>query len=199
MKKLFKYFIFGFFLILLPLAANAQDFNRHPILWIADFEDPDMPQNTGVWVHNILDPDQSLKIEIMQQGTARKKAGKVLRLDYDVDSPNPAMAGFWVNLRNQDFSGFDTLHLSLKAGEGERFPGSIALQFTDANNHKAPYLISDIPPEWKEFLVPLKKFNRINDWSEIKEFEIIIDDINARPKEGILFVDGIYVSKDRVK
>ena len=199
MRPLFKYFIFGFFFGLLPLAGFAQDIRTQSILWIADFEETETPQNTGVWRHNILDPDQSLKTEITLEDTERKKGGKVLRLDYDVDSPNPAMVGFWVNLRNQDLSGFDTLHLNLKAGRGDRFPGNIALQFTDANNHKAPYLISNIPPAWKEFQVPLKKFNSINDWSEIKEFEIIIDDINARPKEGILFVDGIYVSKDRVK
>ena len=193
MQLPFKYFIFGV-LCLLPLTGFARDVSTQPILWIADFEDPDMPQNTGVWIHNILDPDQNLKIEIAQQGTGRKK---VLRLDYDVDSPNSAMVGFWVNLRNEDLRGFNILHVSLKASDGAQFLGNIALQFTDANNHKAAYLISRIPTEWKEFQVPLKKFNSINNWSQIKEFEIVIDDINARPKEGILFVDGIYVSKDR--
>ncbi len=199
MRPLFKYFILGIFLGLLPLAGFAEDSRTQLILWIADFEDSEAPKNTGVWVHNILDPEQGLKMKIVQQDMEQKKTEKVLRLDYDVDSPNPAMVGFWVNLRNQDLRGFDTLHLNLKAGGGEQFPGNIALQFTDANNHKAPYLISNIPPEWKEFQVALKKFNRINDWSKIKEFEIIIDDINARLKEGIIFIDGIYVSKDRVK
>ena len=193
MRTKFNFFVL-WVLPFLPLAGFAQDVSPQPVLQIIDFKDADLTQNIGVWVHNILDPDQGLKFEIAQQGQE-----KILKLDYDVDSPNPAMVGFWVNLRNQDLRGFDTLHVSLKAGVEEPFLGNIAFQFTDINNHKAAYLISRIPSEWKEFQVPLKKFNRINDWSEIKEFEIIIDDINARPKEGVLFVNEIYVSADRRK
>ena len=189
---------FNFFLIwiltFLPLTAFAKDVGSRPILPIVDFGAADLTENTGVWVHNILDPDQSLKIEAQEVGQK-----KVLKLDYDVDSPNPAMVGFWVNLRNQDLREFDTLYVSLKADGEESFLGNIALQFTDVNNRKAAYLISRIPSKWKEFQVPLKKFNRINDWSEIKEFEIIIDDINARPKEGVLLVKEIYASKDHGK
>ncbi len=194
MRIRFNFFVL-WVLLFLPLTAFAKDVGSRPVLQIVDFEDAESTQNIGAWTHNILDPDQGLKIE-MQQDAGKMK---VLRLDYDVDSPNPAMVGFWVNLRNQDLRGFDTLHVSLKTGEGERFSGNIAFQFTDANNHKAPYLVSNIPPEWKEFQVPLKKFNRISDWSEIKEFEIVIDDINAKPKEGIFLVNEIYVSKDHRK
>lgn len=192
MQPLFKTLIVGFFFGLLPLVGFAQDINSHHVLHIINFDDGDAPERTGIWVHNIMDPEQGLKMEILEQGK-----NKILRLDYDVDSPNPAMVGFWANARNQDLRDFGTLHVNLKAGENEPFLGNIAFQFTDANNRKAAYLVSRVPTEWKEFQVPLKNFKRIDDWSQIKEFEIIIDDINARPKEGVLFVDEIYVSKDR--
>jgi len=190
MQPEFKYLVFGI-LCLLPASGFAKDVSKS-MLRILDVEDPDVAQNTGVWVHNIMDSEQGLKREITTEGPGQKK---VLRLDYDVDSPNSAMAGFWVNLRNQDLRGFDTLHINLKA-DAEQFPGNIAFQFTDADQHKAAYLVSRVPTEWKAFEVPLKNFKRIHNWAEIKEFEIIIDDINARPKEGILFINEIYVSKD---
>lgn len=193
MRLLFKYLIFGI-VCLLPFTGFARDVSSQSLLRIADFQDPNMSENIGVWVHNILDPDQNLKFEITQQDDGQKKA---LRLDYDVDSPSPAMVGFWMNLRNQDLREFNTLHLRLKAGGEEHFLGNIAFQFTDADHHKAAYLVSRIPTEWKEFQVSLRNFKRIHNWSEIKEFEIIIDDINAKPKEGILLIDEIYVSKDR--
>ena len=96
MRRLFKSFFFGIVLGFLPIASFAQDVHAQQILRIVDFEDAETSQNTGVWLHNILDSEQGLKMEISQEKDGSKK---ILRLDYDVDSPNPAMVGFWVNLR----------------------------------------------------------------------------------------------------
>ncbi len=197
MQLPFKYFSFWIFLTLLPLAGIAQGVNPQSILWIANFEDEDVLRSVGTWEHNIMDPDQSIKVSIVGEATAGKREGKVLRLDFDVDSPNPAMVGVWIKLQNQDLSSFDTLHLSLRSGDGERFRGSVAVQFTDSLYRKAAYLVSNVKEEWKEYRIPLKKFARIANWSQVKEFEIIIDDINANPKEGSLFVDEIYVSSSK--
>jgi len=43
---------------------------------------------------NVLDPDQSVKVRIVgEDSRAGKKEGKALTIDFDVDSPNPAMVG----------------------------------------------------------------------------------------------------------
>lgn len=178
---------------LFALAQNAEAGNDK--LRLVDFDDPAVIRQIGVWEHNVLDPDQSLKIAIIPGSRTHERGGTVLRLGFDVDSPNPAMVGFWAKLEASDLSGFDTLHLSLKSDEERSFTGSIALQFTDEENRKASYLISGIKREWTEFRVPLKRFPRIRDWSRMKEFEIVIDDMHAVPKEGILFVGEIFVTK----
>jgi len=75
----------------------------------------------------------------------------------------------------------------------------VAVQLTDSLYRKAAYWVSNVKEEWKEYQILLKKFARIANWSQVKEFEIILDDMNAIPKEGTLLIDEIYVSKNRVK
>ncbi|OGW79293.1 MAG: hypothetical protein A2Z83_09075 [Omnitrophica bacterium GWA2_52_8] len=194
MRPLIKLFAWALFLSALPLAINAESVSPQRVLWIETFDHEDIPNSIGTWEHNVLDSNQGIKIELVDQDAAGKKGGKSLALHFDVDSPNPAMVGCWIKLENQDLSAFDALHFSLKSRDGGYFRGSVAVQFTDSGYRKAAYLISQIKDEWKEYRIPLKKFPRISDWSGIQDFEIIIDDINAIPKEGTLLVDEIYLS-----
>ena len=194
MPLLIKPFLFCFLLALFPLAINPELAAPEGILRIESFDHEELPNHIGTWEHNILDPDQSIQIELVQDDARGKAGGKSLAIHFDVDSPNPAMVGVWIELKHRDFSAFDTLHFSLKSGEGERFRGSVAVQFADEGNRKASYLVSGVRKDWKEYSIPLKKFPRIRDWTKVKEFEVIIDDMNAVPKEGTLLIDEIYVS-----
>lgn len=142
----------------------------------------------GTWEHNILDAAQSVRHEI----SANAAEVDVL---FDVDSSLPAMGGFWLKIEGHDLSEYESLHLWMRAESDPPFTGNIALQFTDKDNRKAPYLLSGVRSEWKEFEVPLQKFRRIRDWSEVKTFEIVIDDIHARPKKGVLFLKEVSVVK----
>jgi len=196
MFLLTKLFSFALLIALFPLAVIPENVGPQRRMVIESFDEADMPQNIRTWVHNILDFDQGIEIELVDHDAENKAGGRSLAIHFDVDSSNPAMAGCWIRLKKQDLTEFDALHFSLKSGEGERFTGNVAVQLTDSGNRKAPYLIGGISDEWKEFRIPLKKFKRIADWSAVKEFEIVIDDINARPKEGTLLIDEIYVTKD---
>jgi hypothetical protein len=196
MCLLTKLFTFGFLFALFPLAVNPESMISQPILWIETFDHEQIPKTIGTWEHNVLDSNQGIRIELADQDAANKKNGKSLALHFDVDSSNPAMVGCWIKLENQDISAFDTLHFSLKS-QGGRFTGNVAVQFTDSLYRKAAYLVSQVKADWKEYQIPLKRFPRISNWSEIREFEIIIDDINANPKQGTLLIDEIYVSKDK--
>jgi len=186
--------IFGLLLALFPLTIHPDYAAAEKIQRIETFDYKEMPSHIGAWEHHVLDSEQSIRIELVNEDAANKKDGGALAIHFDVDSPNPAIVGCWIKLQNQNLSGFDALHFSLRSGGGERFRGSVAVQFTDEGNRKASYLVSGIKREWKEYRVPLKKFPRIRDWTKVKEFELIIDDTNAVPKEGTLLIDEIYVS-----
>lgn len=187
---------FGLLIALFPLAVLPENTAVEQKMVIESFDAAEIPQDVHTWTHNILDFDQGIEIELVNQDAGNKTGGKSLAIHFDVDSSNPAMVGCWIRLKDQDLRGFDTLHFSLKSSEGERFTGNVAVQLTDSGNRKAPYLISGIGSEWKEYRIPLKKFTRIADWSRVTDFEIVIDDINASPKEGTLLIDEIYVTKD---
>ena len=47
----------------------------------------------------------------------------------------------------------------------------------------------------ERILCSLKRFSRIHDWSAMREFAIILDDVYSIPKKGRLFVDEISVIK----
>lgn len=195
MFLLTKLFTFSFLIALFPVAVIPESMETTQKMVIESFDLPDMPQNVHTWEHNVLDYDQGIEIELVDEDAGAKAGGRSLAIHFDVDSSHPAMVGCWIGLRKQDLRGFDTLHFSLKSAEGERFTGNVAVQLTDSGNRKAPYLVGGVSHEWKEYSIPLKKFTRIADWSGVKDFEIVIDDINARPKEGTLLIDEIYVTK----
>lgn len=140
----------------------------------------------GTWEHNILDSGQRVRYQV-------NEAGGGVKIIFDVDSSRPAMGGYWLKINEYDLSGYETLHLMLRAVSTPPFNGNVALQFTDENNRRSPYILSGVRNEWKEFEVPLRKFSRISDWSCVKKFEIVIDDIQARPKEGILFIGEMFL------
>lgn len=198
MYLLNKLFTLGFLVALFPLAVLPEGTASPQKLVIESFDSQQMPQSVHTWVHNLMDYDQGIQIELMDDDAEGKPGGKSLAIHFDVDSSSPAMVGCWIRMKNLDLRGFDTLHVSLKSTGGDRFTGNVAVQLTDSDNRKAPYLISGIKNEWKEFQIPLRKFTRIADWSAVTDFEIVIDDLNARPKEGTLLIDQIYVTRDVV-
>lgn len=178
-------------LTLCPLVLFAQAAERGK-LSIADFDEGEAIGLFSVSSRDPMDEDQWIKMNWDHDDAIGKAGGKSLRLDYDVDSNESAKATFWMRLNDQDLSQYDTLHLYLKGSEGSR--GNITVQFVDGNYHPSPYVIGRIEDHWKEFQIPLKRFTRIHDWSTIQEFDIVIDDMNAIPKEGSLWVDEISVS-----
>ena len=196
MSKLPPKFIAALILILGPLAALGQQ-TEIKKFWISDFDEREMVGLFSVSSKNPMDDDQWIKVDWDSDDARGNAEGKSLRLDYDVDSNEPAKATFWLRLKEHDLTGFDTLHISLKGSDGTR--GNVTVQFVDSNYRMSPYVIGHIGSQWKEYQIPLKRFNRIRDWSSMQEFDIVIDDMNAIPKEGPLWVDEIYVSKGERK
>jgi hypothetical protein len=195
MSKLSPKSIALLILTLCPLVLFAEA-DREKLV-IADFEEGEAIGLFSVSSRNPMDEDQWIKMNWEHDDALGKPNGKSLRLDYDVDSSESAKATFWFRLENQDLSPYDTLHLYLKGSEGSR--GNVTLQFVDGNYRTSPYVIGRIEERWKEFRVPFKRFTRITDWSTMREFDIVIDDINTIPKEGSLWVDEISVSSSSLK
>lgn len=168
-------------------------------LVIADFDTGDKPNNLGgdfgAWNKDPEDATQSCNMSFETDDALKDPAGYALKLDYDVDSPNPAYNGVWMKLDGQNASNFNTLSFYVR-GEGlNNFTKRIKLEIKDSAKNSSPYIVSGITESWQKIEVPFDRFKKIKDWSSLSEFVVVFDDMNSDPKQGTILLDQITFEK----
>ncbi len=146
----------------------------------------------GSWNRFPNDSTQKCYTENIEDYNALDKWA--VRIVYDVDSKNPAYNGFWLKLGGADFTDYNALLIRIKGDSDAGYPETISLELKDAYN-TSPYKISGISSEWKEYVVPFSYFFKIKDWSDMREFVIIFNDLDTAPKNGAVLIDKISVVK----
>ncbi|MCB9800408.1 MAG: hypothetical protein H6757_06585 [Candidatus Omnitrophica bacterium] len=188
------FFVVLAFAVVLPAKSYAGE------LVIADFDTGDKPNNIGGdfggWDKDPNDETQSTQLSFEPDDALGDPAGYSIRLDYDVDSPNPAYNGFWMKLNGEDATAYNTLTFYIKGDNNAGFTKRIKLELKDMSNKPSPYIVTGITDQWKKITIPFEKFRRISDWKSMNEFVIIFDDINSNPKTGTIFVDQIALSNE---
>ena len=169
-------------------------------LVIADFDTGDKPNNIGGdfggWDKDPNDETQGTKLSFEPEDALGDPAGYSARLDYDVDSPNPAYNGYWMKMNGEDASSYNTLSFYIKGSAERGFTKRIKIEMKDMNNKPSPYVFSGITDQWQRVTIPFEKFRRIEDWGAMNEFVIVFDDINSNPKVGTIWVDHIAFTKE---
>ena len=172
------------------LASAALQGNAFAVL-VADFNSGKKPNNIegdfGAWNKDPNDKTQGCQNSFYNDPD---KGDICLKLKYDVDSPNPAYSGFWMGLMDQDMSKLSELVISIKGDANAGYTDQVKLELKNGKE-AGRYLLTGITEEWQEFSVPLKEFAGITDWSAMKEFVIVFDDVNSTVKEGAVYVDDI--------
>jgi len=186
-------------LIVFPMAGGVSAQDSHDLL-IADFNTGDKPNNIGgdfgSWDKDPEDDTQGTHIAFEPEDALGDPTGYALRLEYDVDSPNPAYNGFWMKFVGEDLSSYNTLNFYVRGDTKAGFSKRMKIELKDQSNKPSPYIISGITDEWQQFSIPFEKFKRISDWTSMNEFVLVFDDINSRPKTGTIYVDNVSVSKN---
>lgn len=164
-------------------------------LVLADFNSGSKPNNLGgdfgVWNKDPDDISQGCRMDFEEEDALPGAEGKSLRLDYDVESENPAYNGFWMKLNGLDASDYNTVSLYIR-GEGlKNFTKRVKFEIKDSANRLAPYIVSGITEKWQKIEIPFERFRKIQDWSSMGEFVIVFDDMNSDPKEGTILIDRI--------
>lgn len=184
-------FAFG---TVLPSAFAAEE------LVIADFDTGDKPNNIGGdfggWDKDPNDETQGTQMSFEPDDALGDPAGYAIRLDYDVDSPNPAYNGFWMKLNGEDGSKYNTINFYVKGDAASGFTKRMKIELKDMSNKPSPYIVSGITDQWQKISIPFEKFRRITDWSAMNEFVVVFDDINSNPKTGTVLIDHISLSKE---
>jgi hypothetical protein len=168
-------------------------------LVIADFDTGDKPNNIGGdfggWDKDPNDESQGTQMSFDTDDSQGDASGYSIRLDYDVDSPNPAYNGFWMKLNGEDATAYNTLNFYVKGDAKAGFTKRFKIELKDMTNKPSAYIVSGVTDQWQKISIPFEKFRRIENWNSLNELVFVFDDINSSPKTGSILIDQITFSK----
>jgi hypothetical protein len=168
-------------------------------LVIADFDTGDKPNNIGGdfggWDKDPNDESQGTQMSFDTDDSQGDAAGYSIRLDYDVDSPNPAYNGFWMKLNGEDATAYNTLNFYVKGDAKAGYTKRFKIELKDMTNKPSAYIVSGVTDQWQKVSIPFEKFRRIENWNSLNELVFVFDDINSSPKTGGILIDQITFSK----
>jgi len=177
--------------------AHAADANE---LVIADFDTGDKPNNIGGdfggWDKDPNDESQGTQMSFDTDDSQGDASGYAIRLDYDVDSPNPAYNGFWMKMNGEDATAYNTLNFYVKGDAKLGYTKRFKIELKDMTNKPSAYIVSGVTDQWQKISIPFEKFRRIENWNSLNEFVIVFDDINSSPKTGGILFDQLTLSKE---
>lgn len=167
---------------------------------VADFNLGDKPNNVGgdfgAWDKDPSDESQSAEFSFDADDALGAFLGYSIRLNYDVDSENAAYNGFWMKLNDFDASTYNTLNFYIRGSSELGFTKRLKVELKDTSERPSAYIIAGITEDWQKVSIPLSKFRRIKDWESLREFVIVFDDMNSRPKTGSIYIDHVTFSKE---
>lgn len=167
-------------------------------LMLADFDSGEKPNNVGgnfgAWNKDPSDPTQWCK-EGFDNVVRHGDKGFAMKLDYSVDSPNPAYNGFWMMLPNLDASKYDTLNLWVKGDQAAGYTTVFKIELKNASKQVGRYYVSNASDQWQEISIPLSEFKSLIDKTNLTELVIVFEDRMATKKKGVLYVDDITFTK----
>jgi len=177
-------------------AAEAAASNE---LVIADFDTGDKPNNIGGdfggWDKDPNDESQGTQMSFDTDDSQGDASGYSIRLDYDVDSPNPAYNGFWMKLNGEDATAYNTLNFYVKGDAKLGYTKRFKIELKDMTNKPSAYIVSGVTDQWQKISIPFEKFRRIENWNALNEIVFVFDDINSTPKTGGILIDQVTLSK----
>ena len=169
-------------------------------LVLADFNTGDKPSNIGgdfgAWNKDPNDETQGTAMSFVSDDALGDPAGHSIRLDYDVDSPNPAYNGFWMKLNNTDATLYNALTIYIKGDLAADFTKRVKIELKDKSSKPSSYVVANVTDKWQKVSIPFDKFHLIKDWSSLSEFVVTFDDVNSRPKKGTIYIDQVTFSKE---
>ncbi len=168
-------------------------------LVIADFDTGDKPNNIGGdfggWDKDPNDESQGTQMSFDTDDSQGDASGYAIRLDYDVDSPNPAYSGFWMKLNGEDATAYNTLNFFVKGDAKAGYTKRFKIELKDMTNKPSAYIVSGVTDQWQKISIPFEKFRRIENWNSLNELVFVFDDINSSPKTGSILIDQVTLSK----
>ena len=166
-------------------------------LVVADLDNAQKTDNLGqpieVWLREDgSDKTQSCEMSFVEDDALGKQGGHSVRLDYDVESDNPAYNGIRMGLNLLDSKPYKTLNFYLKGDKAKGFTKRLKIELIGQGKPPSPYLVEEITDQWKKLSVPLSEFWVTESGVPLEKFVVVFADINSDPKVGTIYLDQIY-------
>lgn len=169
-------------------------------LIIADFNSGVKPSNIGgnfgAWNKDPSDPTQWCR-ESFDNAAKHGDSGFSMKLDYSVDSPNPAYNGFWMMLPNFDAAKYDNITFWVKGDTNAGYTTVFKIELKNANKQVGRYYISNVSGQWQNISIPLSELKGLIDRSNLTEFVVVFEDRMATNKKGVIYIDDIKFTKNK--
>lgn len=183
------------FFVSVALIFSGTAYAQSEELAIADFNEGVPPNNIGgdfgSWNYDPSDETQGCYDSLEPDDYRDPKTGYCLRLDYDVQSPNPAFNGFWMKLKGIDLSDYNTLSFWVKGAKNGKFTKRFKVELKNNMGKRAVYPVIGVTKKWKEVRINFKNTRAIKDWTRMSEFTVVFDDLFTTFKEGTIYIDQI--------
>ena len=177
---------------LLAEAPPAFAAPAEPVL-LADFNEPRRVTNLGTpygaWDSDPGDQTQFCRARLVERPRVGEQ-GYSLMIDYDVDSPNPAFNGVWMQLPSLDLSGHVVLSFMIRGDADRGFTRRVKIELKDGSK-SATYLLDGITAEWARQEIPLQAFEGMRRLRRLQEFVIVFEDGVATEKTGTVYLDEV--------
>lgn len=184
--------------ILAVCFLSGVSFSAQDAVVVADFDSGVKPNNVGgdfgAWDKDPMDFSQTC-IESFNTSETRQGKGFCLRIDYDVDSPNPAYNGLWMKLNGLDASEYSKLTFWVKGDEKRGYTPLFKVELKNNKGEVGRYYVTGITDEWQKVEIPLMKMAGISDFSNLAEFVIVFEDWRNPVKEGTIYIDDVQFEK----
>lgn len=187
------------FLIMLaaPVSFAAQKASE---LLIADFDSGEKPNNIGgdfgAWNKDPADFSQGCT-ESFDSINRYGDTGFGMKIDYSVESKNPAYNGFWMTLNNLNGSKYDNLSFWVKGDAKIGYTTVFKVELKNTGKQIGRYYVTNVTDQWQEVVIPLTEFKGLTDLSSLTEFVIVFEDRIASNKKGVIYIDDVRLTKSR--
>lgn len=190
------------FALALPAACAADKAPAAPgsELLVADFDSGEKPNNIGgdfgAWSKDPTDFSQGCT-ESFDSVNRYGTKGFGMKIEYSVESKNPAYNGFWMFLQNLDASKYDNLAFRVKGDAKIGYTTVFKIEIKNAAKQVGRYYVTNITDQWQDVVVSLKDFKGITDLSNLTEFVIVFEDRIASNKKGVIYIDDVRFTKNK--
>ena len=169
-------------------------------LVVADFDNAQMTNNLGqpieVWLREDgSDKTQSCVMSFVEDDALGKQGGHSVRLDYDVESENPAYNGIRTGLNLPNPASYKTLNFYIKGDKAKGFTKKLKIELIGQGKPPSPYIVEGITDQWQKITVPLSEFWVTQSSVPLEKFVVVFADINSDPKVCTVYLDQVYFSK----